>query len=63
MARRAMAVVSLPAKTFEAVKTMMSRVLNLVGSESLAAIHFDSWSLPFTPLSVAESSTLGSNEP
>ena len=48
MARKVMALVSLPAKTFEEAYTMISRVPNLVGSDSFAAIHFDSW--PFTVL-------------
>ncbi len=46
-----MAVVSLPAKTFPEVWTTMSRVLNLVGSDSFAAIYFDSWSFPVLPFS------------
>ena len=41
MACKAMAVVSLPAETFAEVCTTISRVLNLVGLDSLAAIHFD----------------------
>ena len=61
MERRAMAVVSLPAITFAVLWTMISRVLNLVGSDSLAAIHFESWSLPTLPFSRPISSPLRSS--